>query len=60
MKTFVINYETNYGVSVLIINSESLEEAGELAKLRGVWDGYEIEEVSHDDVGLIFEIHNKE
>ncbi|NIV11493.1 MAG: hypothetical protein GWN62_09480 [Aliifodinibius sp.] len=54
MKTFAISFETNYGLSVMIVNAYSMKEAKEIALSRGAWedmDGVEIDKNKH---GLVF------
>lgn len=54
MKTFIISYNTNYGLGVMIINSLNLESARILAKSSGAWDRFEIEELDKKTEGLVF------
>ena len=57
MKTFIVSFKTNYGLSVMIINSENVEIAKKLAKEHGAWDGFEIEELNKES-GIVFIEHS--
>lgn len=57
MKTFIVSFTTNYGLSVMIINSEDVEIAKKLAKEHGAWDGFEIEELNKEP-GIVFIEHS--
>jgi hypothetical protein len=54
MKTFIVTYDTNYGLAVMVINNENLEMAKIIAKENGAWDGFFIEELDKDKKGVIF------
>ena len=54
MKTFVVTYTTNYGLSLYIINSESIDKAKEEALLNGAWSGFDIEELDTYTEGVVF------
>jgi hypothetical protein len=46
MKTFLIKSNTNYGEVVHVINAKSRADVRKLAdSIKGIWDGYEIEEI---------------
>ena len=57
MKTFIVSFKTNYGLSVMIINSENVEIAKKLANEHGAWDGFEIEELNKEP-GIVFIEHS--
>lgn len=54
MKTFIVNWQTNYGLSVMLINSDDIESAKIIAKEKGAWNGFEIEEVDTITKGVTF------
>ena len=55
MQTYVISYETNYGLSVIIINTDKGENhAKELALKKGAWDTLEIEKLNTSVEGCVF------
>lgn len=54
MKTFIVTYTTNYGLAVMIINSQSLETAELTAIEKGAWPGFSIEELDKDSEGLVY------
>lgn len=54
MKTFIVNWRTNYGLCVMLINSDDIESAKIIAKEKGAWNGFEIEEVDKLTEGVTF------
>ena len=54
MKTFIVNWKTNYGLSVMLINSDDIESAKIIAKEKGACNGFEIEEVDKLTEGVTF------
>lgn len=58
--SFIVTYRSNYGLNVIIINSENIETAKLIAeektKLKNEYtiDGYEIEEIDLITKGLVF------
>jgi hypothetical protein len=54
VKTFIVTYRTNYGLSVMLINSDDIESAKFIAKEKGAWNGFEVEEVDLLTKGVIF------
>ena len=45
-KTFIVTWETNYGLSVAIINTTSIEEAKNICDNSSIiWEGYDINEL---------------
>ena len=54
MKTFTVTYPTNYGIGIIILNSESIEKAIFIAKGNGAWDGFNIEELDTNKEGIVF------
>lgn len=55
MKTFIVTYTTNYGLAVMVINSENIENARKEAELNGAWESYDIEELDLKTKGIVFE-----
>lgn len=56
MKTFILYSNTNYDLSVTIVNADSEEEVREI--VRGnpyVWDGYTIHELDIKTKGIVFQ-----
>ena len=54
MKTFIVTYTTNYGLAVMLINNEDIENAKIIAKENGALDGFSIEEIDKITKGIIF------
>lgn len=54
MKTFIVTYTTNYGLAVMLINNEDIENAKIIAKENGALDGFDIEEIDKISKGIIF------
>ena len=54
MKTFIANWKTNYGLDVMLINSEDIESAKIIAKEKGAWTEFEIEEIDILTEGVTF------
>ena len=54
MKTFIVNWRTNYGLCVMLINSDDIESAKIIAKEKDAWNGFEIEEVDKLTEGVTF------
>ena len=54
MKTFIINWTTNYGLDVMVVNTHTIEEAENIAKEKGAWAGYEVTEVDNTKTGIVF------
>jgi len=54
MKTFIVTWRTNYGLDVMLINSDDVESAKIIAKEKGAWNGFEIEEVDKLTEGVTF------
>jgi len=54
MKTFIINWTTNYGLDVIVVNTFTKEDAENIAKEKGAWEGYEITEVDRTKEGILF------
>ena len=54
MKTFIINWNTNYGLSVMAVNAFTKEAAENIAKEKGAWKGYEVTEIDNKKEGIVF------
>jgi hypothetical protein len=55
MKTYIVKYDTNYGMGIIVINTaKGIDYAKELADKSGAWDGFEIEELNTKDEGLVY------
>ncbi|MHA2366830.1 MAG: hypothetical protein ACXAC7_22960 [Candidatus Hodarchaeales archaeon] len=54
MKTFIIDWETNYGLEVMVINTFTKEGAEDIAKKKGAWDGYNITLLDAKKEGVVF------
>jgi hypothetical protein len=56
MKTFILCSDTNYDLSVTIVNAESEEEVRNLVKdNKYVWLGYNINEIDTKTKGIVFQ-----
>lgn len=54
MEIYVIQYDTNYGTSVMIIKSSSELEAKEIALKNGAWDNLDCHKLDDVNIGLIY------
>jgi hypothetical protein len=54
MKTFIVTWRTNYGLGVMLINSDNIESAKIIAKENNAWNGFEIEEIDTVTKGFTF------
>jgi len=54
MKTYIANWDTNYGLSVIVINAKNREDAKKIAEEKGAWDGYELDELDTSNEGVVF------
>ena len=54
MKTYIANWDTNYEISVIVINANNKDEAKKIAEEKGAWDGYEIDELDVSSKGVVF------
>ena len=54
MKTFIVHWYTNYGLCVMLINSDDIESSKIIAKEKGAWNEFEIEEVDKLTEGVTF------
>lgn len=54
MKTFIINWMTNYGLAVMVVNTFTKEDAENIAKEKSAKKGYEITEVNKTKEGILF------
>jgi hypothetical protein len=54
VKTFIANWKTNYGLSVMLINSEDIESAKIMVKEKSGRKEFEIEEVDLFTKGVTF------
>lgn len=54
MKTFCITSETNYGLMFHIVNTDSEEEAREIALREGAWDYCTVSEIDTTKKGCVF------
>ena len=56
MKTYIANWDTNYGLSVIVINANNKEDAKKIADDKGfsVCDGYELDELDVSSKGVAF------
>lgn len=54
MKTFCIISETNYGLMVHIVNTNSKEEARKIALKEGAWDFCDVSEIDTIKEGCVF------
>lgn len=54
MKTFIICSDTNYDLMVHVVNAETQDEAVEIAKAHGAWDGCWAQEIDIETPGLVF------
>lgn len=55
MKHFIVSWQTNYGLSVMLINIEDEERARIYAKENGAWPGFDIEEIDLTQKGIVFQ-----
>ena len=54
MKTYIASWDTNYGLSVIVINANNKEDAKKIAEEKGAWDGYDIDELDTSSKGVVF------
>lgn len=55
MKTYIVKYDTNYGMGIIIINTnKGAKYAKKLAVKSGAWDGFQIDELNTKDEGLVY------
>lgn len=56
MKTYIVEFSTNYGKAVMIINAANEEEALKVADENHAWPGREIEELDTSKAGLVAQV----
>lgn len=59
MQSFIVTYRDNYGLNVMIINSENIENAKLIASEKTglkntIISGYDIEEIDLNTKGIVF------
>ncbi len=54
MRTYIVHWDTNYGLSIILINANNEEEAKKIAEYEGAWAGYYIEELDIHSSGVVF------
>ena len=54
MKTYIANWHTNYGLSVIVINANNKEDAKKIAEINGACDEYGLYELDVSSKGVVF------
>jgi hypothetical protein len=54
MKTFIVCSDTNYGLMVHVVNTDTKEEAIKLATEDGAWDGCLVYEIATKTRGVVY------